>query len=257
VKVAAIQHDIVWEEREATCLRLEPVIAAAAAAGARLAVLTEMFAVGFSMAAERITEPEDGPTSDWLSDMAGRHGLWLYGSVPERRPDGGRPRNVGILAAPGGARHRYAKIHPFTYAGEHEIYDAGTATMTVDVEGVRVTPFVCYDLRFADDWWPLAGGTDLYVVCANWPEARRHAWRSLLVARAIENQAYVVGVNRVGEGGGLAYAGDSAIIDPLGETLAAGARGEALLVADVDTATVADVRARLPFLADRRTGRPA
>ena len=99
----------------------------------------------------------------------------------------------------------------------------------------------------------LAPETDCYLVCANWPESRRHAWRSLLVARAIENEAYVIGVNRVGEGGKLAYAGDSAIIDPLGELLASGARTEAILVADVDPAVVASVRARFPFLRDRRT----
>jgi predicted amidohydrolase len=99
----------------------------------------------------------------------------------------------------------------------------------------------------------VAPGTDCYVVVANWPAARRHHWRSLLVARAIENQAYVVGVNRVGtDGGGLEYAGDSMIVDPLGEVLASAAGGETVLVADVDPETVAGVRARFPFLADRR-----
>ena len=91
------------------------------------------------------------------------------------------------------------------------------------------------------------------MVVANWPESRRHHWRSLLMARAIENQAYVIGVNRVGEGGGLAYSGDSMIIDPLGEVLAGGARQEALLVTDIDPAVVAEVRARFPFLDDRRS----
>ncbi|MEP6660111.1 MAG: nitrilase-related carbon-nitrogen hydrolase, partial [Acidimicrobiales bacterium] len=112
--------------------------------------------------------------------------------------------------------------------------------------------FVCYDLRFADEFWALAHDTDCYLIVANWPESRRHHWQSLLVARAIENQAYVVGVNRVGEGGRLGYSGDSRIIDPLGEVIAGGARTEATLIAEVDPAMVRDVRARFPFLQDRR-----
>ena len=253
MKIAAIQHDISWEDRAGTFERVTPMIAAAASAGARLAVLTEMFAVGFSMDTARIAEPQDGPTTEFLVGEAMRHGMWLYGSAPEVRPGGGRPRNVGLLASPAGIVHRYAKMHPFSYSGEHEVYDAGTGPVTVDVEGLRVSLFVCYDLRFGDDWWMLAPDTDCYVVCANWPEARRLAWQSLLQARAIENQAYVVGVNRVGEGGGLVYAGDSRIVDPLGELLATGSRCEALLVADVDAATVDAVRRRFRFLQDRRT----
>ena len=257
MKIAAIQHDVVWEDPAANFARLEPMIGAAAGAGARIVVLTEMYATGFSMDAERIAEPEDGPSSSFLIDQAMAHGLWVYASVPERRPAGGRPRNVGILAAPDGSARRYAKIHPFSYAGEHEIYDAGTETVTLTIddgdEQLRVSLFVCYDIRFGDDFWMLAPETDCYLVVANWPEPRRLAWQSLLQARAIENPAYVVGVNRVGEGGGSVYAGDSRIVDPLGEVLASGARGEALLVVDVHAATVASVRGRFPFLRDRRT----
>ena len=253
MKIAAIQHDICWEDRLATFERVGPLIAAAAGAGARIAVLTEMFAVGFSMDAERIAEPVDGPSADFLRTQAARHDIWLYASAPERSAPGDRARNVGLLVAPDGTIHRYAKIHPFTYGGEDEVYEAGTETVTVEIDGLRVSLFVCYDLRFADEFWMLAPQTDCYLVCANWPEARRLAWQTLLQSRAIENQAYVVGVNRVGEGGGLAYAGDSRIVDPLGELLATGARTEALLVADVTAEHVASVRDRFRFLPDRRT----
>ena len=253
MKIAAIQHDIVWEDRDATFARLRPLIAGAAGAGARLAVVTEMFSVGFSMDTARIAEPEDGPSAAFLRTEAMRHGMWLYGSAPERQPGADKPRNVGLLVAPDGTVTRYAKIHPFTYGREHEHYGAGTETVTVDVEGLRVSLFVCYDLRFADEFWMLAPQTDCYLLCANWPEGRRHHWQSLLVARAIENQAYVVGVNRVGEGGKLNYVGDSRIVDPLGELLAAGAGTEALLVADVTPERVAEVRNRFRFLPDRRT----
>jgi predicted amidohydrolase len=158
-----------------------------------------------------------------------------------------------VLAGPDGVVHRYDKIHPFTYSGEHEHYSAGSERVTVTVDGVALSPFVCYDLRFADELWDLAPRTDLYVVVANWPESRRLHWQVLLRARAIENQAYVLGVNRVGTGGRLAYAGDSCVIDPLGDVLAYAAGGETLVLADVDPDVVRATRKRFPFLADRRT----
>ena len=252
MKVAAVQHDIVWEEPAANFERLRPLIGAAAHQGARLVVLTEMFSTGFSMAADRISEAGDGGASAaFLSEVAAEHRVWVGGSVPER-PTGGRPANTFVLASPDGAQHRYAKIHPFSYAGEHEHYAAGEQTLTVDVEGVRVSPFVCYDLRFPEEPRSVADDTDLYLFVANWPAPRRRHWQVLLQARAIENQAYVVGVNRVGAGDGLDYAGDSMVVDPMGEVLASAAGGEAVLVVDVEPAVVKDVRTRLPFLQDRR-----
>jgi predicted amidohydrolase len=252
VKVAAVQHDIVWEDRDTNFDRLEPMIAAAAAQGARLVVLSEMFSTGFSMATDLIAEPADGPSVQFLVGQARRHDVWVSGSIPERPAGADRPYNQLVLAAPGGAVHRYAKIHPFGYGAEHEHYAAGDAFLTVDVEGVRCSFFVCYDLRFADEFWPLALDTDCYVIPANWPKSRRSHWSALLRARAIENQAYVVGVNRIGDGGGLSYAGDSVIIDPLGETLADAGVSQCIVTAEVDPAHVAAVRKRYPFLADRR-----
>jgi predicted amidohydrolase len=257
MRVAAIQHDIVWEQPDKTCARLAPMIAQAAADGARVVALSEMYSTGFSMHSERIAEDVGGPSTAFLVDQAREHELWVCGSLPERSNEGALPANTLVLAAPDGSMHRYAKIHPFTYAREHEHYAAGTQHVTVDVEGVRTSLFVCYDLRFADEFWALAPATDLYVVVANWPAARRDHWRALLRARAIENQAYVVGVNRVGRGGSapsarLEYVGDSVILDPLGEPLAEAAADESIIAADVDAARVAEVRSEFPFLTDRR-----
>ncbi len=137
-----------------------------------------------------------------------------------------RPAPVQQLRARRARRHACtatARSIPFSYGGEEKHFRAGSELVTVDVEGLRVSLFVCYDLRFADEFWQLARDTDVYLVPANWPAKRRLAWTSLLQARAIENQAYVVGVNRVGDGGGLAYVGDSRIVDPLGELLATAA----------------------------------
>jgi omega-amidase len=252
VKVAAVQHDIAWEDRDATFARLRPQIAAAAGAGARIVLLTEMFSTGFSMRTDRTAEPEGGPSSQFLAAEAAAHGVWLGGSCPEVAAPGERPYNTFVLAGPDGTQHRYRKIHRFAYGGEDRSFSAGDKRVTVEVEGVRVSLFVCYDLRFADDWWTVAPDTDAYLCVANWPDTRRRHWQALLVARAVENQAYVIGCNRVGRGGGkLDYAGDSAVIDPMGEVLASGAGTEALLVADIDPARVAAVRAEFPFLADR------
>lgn len=254
MKVAAIQHDIVWEDAAATREHVAPMIAQAAEAGARLIALTEMYATGFSMRPERIGEDEGGPNEQFLLTQAAKHNAYMIASVAQRGADGGY-RNNAVLAAPDGTVHRYAKIHPFSYAHEHEHYTAGDRHMTVVVDGLRVTLFVCYDLRFADEFWACAEGTDLYVVPANWPEPRRDHWTALLRARAIENQAYVLGVNRVGTTRSSVYVGDSAVIDPLGRTLAAGGSTATVLVAEVGPTTVSAVRHEFPFLADRRAVR--
>jgi predicted amidohydrolase len=255
LRVAVVQHDIVWESRDETLGALEPVVAATAVAGSRLVVLSEMFAVGFSMNTGVTAEPEDGPTTQWLLAQARQHDVWICGTVPLRDPDGPLPYNTFVLASPNGDVHRYRKIHPFTYGGEREVFAAGRDVLTVDVDGVRVTPFVCYDLRFADVFWDAAAATDVFVVSANWPDARRRHWTALLQARAIENQAYVVGCNRVGSGGRLTYVGDSSVVSPMGDVLVAAAEVETTLVVEVETDVVAGVRERFPFQPDRRPRR--
>ena len=251
MKVAAIQHDIVWEDGPATQAHVAPMIADAAGQGAQLIALTEMYATGFSMDPARVAEPEGGPNERFLQEQAADHDAWLIASIAQTRV-GGRPRNVAVLAGPHGELHRYAKIHPFSYAGEDERYAAGDELITVDIGGLSVSPLVCYDLRFADTFWAIGERTDLFVVVANWPEPRREHWRALLRARAIENQTYVLAVNRVGNAGRLPHVGDSAVIDPMGVTLVEGHAAEAVLVADVSSVTVRNVRSEFPFLADRR-----
>ncbi len=256
MRVAAIQHDIVWCDRDANFAHLAPLIAVAAAAGARLILLSETFSTGFATDRDDLGEPEGGPSSQFLAEQARMHGVWVGGSCPEIAADAPaddqRPHNTLVLAAPDGTQHRYRKIHPFTYGGETKHFRAGDRFVTVDVEGLRVTLFVCYDLRFADEFWQLADDTDVYLVPANWPEARRLPWKALLQARAIENMAYVIGCNRVGTGNGLPYSGDSRIIDPLGEVLATASQTESILLADISAERVAEVRDRFRFLQDRR-----
>ncbi len=254
LRVAAVQHDIVWEDPAANIsLRAEDVRQVAAGdLQADLVVFSEMFTTGFSMDAARLAEPPDGPTTKFLAESAQQHQVWTAGSVPETTPGHDRPTNRFVLAGPNGELHRYSKVHPFSYAGEHKHYSPGSGVITVDVAGVRVTPLVCYDLRFSYLFWDAAADTDCFVVVANWPAARRLHWMTLLRARAIENQAYVVGVNRVGtDGYGVDYAGDSLIFDPVGAQVADAGDAESVITATVDPEMVASTRSRYPFLADR------
>ena len=252
MRVAGLQLDIAWEQPEVNYARIRPWLAVAKSAGAGLVVLPEMFPCGFSMAPERVAEDQGGPSTRFLLDEARTHGLYLAGSVPERAEGAAKPYNTLLLAGPDGSLVRYRKIHPFTFATENKHYGAGDTHVTVTVLGVRLTLFVCYDLRFANEFWATAPDTDAYLVVANWPERRRDHWTTLLHARAIENQAYVVGINRVGEGDGLVYKGDSRIVDPWGEAIATAASKETLLLADVDPAVVRHARESFPVLRDRR-----
>jgi predicted amidohydrolase len=251
MKIAAVQGDIDWEAPKANFERLAPKISAAAADGARLVLLAEMFATGFSMATDKVAEPEGGPTEEFLREQATTHGIYIGGSCPVATAGDVRPYNRFVLVGPAGEAVFYDKIHPFGYGGETEHYAAGAGTLTIEIEGLRCSVFICYDLRFADRFWGLARSTDAYLVVANWPAARALHWSTLLRARAIENLAYVVGVNRVGAGDGIAYDGGSCVIDPFGETIAEAGDEETVLFADLDPEHVAAVRARYPFLEDR------
>ncbi|GAB4079531.1 carbon-nitrogen family hydrolase [Modestobacter muralis] len=250
MRIAAVQHDIVWEDRDANFARLAPQVARAVGAGAELVLLTETFSTGFSMT-PGIGEPVGGPSARFLAAQAAEHGVWVAGTCPEIEDGEELPHNTFVLAGPDGSTHRYRKLHPF--AAERTRFRSGTGPVTVEVGGLRITPFICYDLRFADVFWEAGPTTDVFLVPANWPRARRQHWTTLLSARAIENQAYVVGCNRVGDAGdGTHHAGDSRIVSPTGELLATASGVETIVLADVDAAEVAATRDRFQFLADRR-----
>ena len=171
MKIACIQHDIVWEDKAANFERLAPMIAGAAASDARVVLLSETFSTGFSMQTERTAESPGGPSSEFLLDQATRHGIWVGGSYPEITEDshGDRPFNTFALAGPAGSLTKYRKVHPFSYGKEHEHFSAGDTLCTVEIDRLRVALFVCYDLRFADEFWQLGPEVDAYFVVANWP----------------------------------------------------------------------------------------
>lgn len=196
--------------------------------------------------AERI----DGPTMSFLRSVAASSGAWVCGSVAIRS-DSGSIANVVAIAGPDGSLHTSEKHH-VSSGRESDLFTSNHKLDTFTIDDLRVTPFVGHDIRFPQDFWDAASDTDVFIIPGAEPESRRRHWSVLLAARAIENQCYVVGVNRVGSGGGVGYAGDSAIIDPQGEVLASGAGTEALLIAEVDSALVRFTRDRSPLLAERQ-----
>jgi predicted amidohydrolase len=256
MKFAAIQHDIAWCDREANFDHLRALVAEAELNGAEFVLLTETFSTGFAVDQPSFAEVTGGPSSQFLASMAKEHHIWIGGTCPELSATSadGRPANTFVVVSPDGIEYRYEKIHPFTFGGEDQHVRSGSEFVTIEVGDLRVSLFVCYDLRFADEFWQRAKDTDVFLVPANWPESRSMHWLSLLQARAIENQTYVIGCNRVGQGGSLVYSGDSRIFDPFGETLAQGTpHEECILYAEVTRERVTEVREKFRFLQDRRS----
>jgi predicted amidohydrolase len=250
MRLAGLQIDSVWENPEESFRRAEPLAERAAADGARLLVLPETFATGFSMRAEAMATHADA-VREFVAGLARRLGVWLLAGLAE--PGDRRPANAYTLIDPDGTERLHGrKIHPFSLVGEAEHYESGDTVGTIGIDGVRITPLICYDLRFVELFRTTAEATDCFVVIANWPKRRSHAWRTLLAARAIDCQAFVLGVNRVGVADGHPHRGDSALLDPLGEVVATLAHRSGVVSGDVDPDRVAEIRRRYPFLADRR-----
>ncbi len=229
--VTLVQQPLVWHDPAANRARLAAILEPLAGR-TDLIVLPETFTTGFSMEVERLGEPAAGPTCDWLLARAAALDAAITGSVITAAA--GRYYNRLLWATPAGELRHYDKRHLFRMAREHEHFTAGRAAASISWRGLSICPLVCYDLRF-----PVFSRRrpeldyELLVYAANWPAARGYAWAQLLRARAIENQAYVVGVNRTGpDGAGVDYAGGSAAVDYLGKPLAElGAEPESVTVA--------------------------
>jgi omega-amidase len=217
-RVTVVQQPLVWADPAANRAHFGSVLGGLGQS-TDLVVLPEMFTTGFTMEPERLAEPAQGPTREWLLSQATRLDAAVGGSVAVSEQ--GRYFNRFMLATPAGEVHVYDKRHLFRMGGEHRHYGAGARPLIVEWRGARLCPLVCYDLRFPV--WSRRRPTldyDLLIFSANWPAARRTAWRALLPARAIENQAYCVGVNRIGDDAhGIAHAGDSMVLDFMGQTL--------------------------------------
>lgn len=243
LQLALIQTRLIWQDPAANRAQFELLLEQAR--GADLVVLPEMFSTGFSMQSAELAEPENGPTSRWLSEQARRIGAVITGSLIIQAADGSY-RNRLLWVRPDGSQAFYDKRHLFRMAGEHKHYAAGNQQVVLELKGWRVRPLVCYDLRFPV-WSRAAGGTDLLLYTANWPAARRQHWNRLLPARAIENLCYVAAVNRIGEDGkGFAYSGDSQVLDFQGDSLLSAGAEPGVFRVTLNGSELAAYRERFP-----------
>ena len=215
--ITLVQQELVWEDIAANLAAFEEVLGRIDDP-TDLIVLPEMFSTGFSMEPAPIAETMDGSAVNWMREQAGTKEAVVMGSLVIE--EAGAYYNRLVWAAPDGDMGAYDKRHRFRMAGEHEVYAGGDRLTTLEVNGWRIRPFVCYDLRFPIWTRNLDNAYDAAVFVANWPAPRAAHWRQLLRARAIENLSWVVGVNRVGmDGNGREYSGDSAVIAPDGEVV--------------------------------------
>lgn len=245
--VMIVQADLHWHDPEAN-LRDFTRVLDEAGTRADLIVLPEMFTTGFTMDAEANAERMDGRSVTWMADTASRTGAVVCGSLVIR--DSGRYYNRMILMRPDGNFDYYDKRHLFRLAGEHRSYSSGSELVTFRLKNFRIRPMVCYDLRFPA-WSRNRGDYDLIVYAANWPAPRHVAWETLLRARAIENLAYVAGVNRVGtDGNGITYRGGSAVIDYMGHYLTPVTETAGAWSASLDLEKLKEFREKFPFHLD-------
>lgn len=247
--VTIIQPDIIWEDKAANLAYYSELISNIKGQK-EIVVLPEMFSTGFSMAPERLAENMDGETVSWMRNTAREHRIILTGSLIIE--DGGQYYNRLVWMQPDGVYSFYDKRHLFGYAEEDGHYTAGGKKLIVQVKGWRICPLVCYDLRFPV-WARNVPGSeyDVLLYVANWPQRRSLAWRTLLQARAIENQAYCIGVNRIGEDAkGITYSGDSSVFDPLGEMLWQEADKESVYTIELSRQKLGETRSHFPFLRD-------
>lgn len=257
LRVGIFQAATVWEDVASNLTAID-AMADPLYRDVDVVVLPEMFGTGFSMQPERFAEAPSGPTTRWMQQLAVRLDAAVVGSVIT--VDEGRYYNRLCWVAPEGLLAYYDKRHLFRMGGEDRHYAAGAVAPVVEWRGFRIAPLVCYDLRFPV-WSRRRPGYDYDVLLyiASWPAPRRHAWRSLLVARAIENQAFVVGVNRVGtDGNGLAHAGDSVVHDFLGQPMVELSDSPGVATASIGLAALRAFRDRFPAQrdADRFTLEP-
>jgi omega-amidase len=253
MRIIACQLDIVWENKTANFARVRRLLDKAELSEGSLVALPEMFSTGFSMNVPAIREESASETESFLRGLAREYKVFLLGGLVREGADR-LGRNEAVVMTPAGeTAARYCKIHPFSFGREKQHYTGGSSIVSFEWQQFRVAPFICYDLRFPEIFRLAArDGAQLFVVIANWPAGRVHHWTTLLQARAIENQAYVVGVNRTGKDPKLEYPGRSLIVDPRGAIIADGGPDEGVIGADVDVANVVEWRNEFPALQDMR-----
>ena len=250
MKIALTQIDIVWENKEKNKLICERLADEAAKNKAELIVFPEMTLTGFTMNTEYAGEKEleGGETVEFFKELSLKKGIdIIFGMVHICD----RPYNLSVFIEKGRLKSYYRKIHPFSYGGETDYYGKGDNIIYADYKDEILSMFVCYDLRFPEIFQIASKNSKIITVIANWPASRKDHWDTLLKARAIENQSFVIGVNRTGEGNGLKYAPSSVVYSPYGERITETADKE-LIYADIDVKESDKYRSEFPLKNDRR-----
>jgi omega-amidase len=244
-----IQHNTIWNSPEANCSSIEKKIAANAMPK-QVIVLPEMFSTGFMMNDDEQTETMDGYTMQWMKRVAGEYKIIIAGSIKVK--DNGNQFNRFVWMQPNGVFYTYDKRHLFSMAKENEFFASGISKTIVQANAIKINLQVCYDLRFpVFSRQDKAHPYDVLIYTANWPAKRAYAWKQLLIARAIENQCFVIGVNRVGaDANDWQFDGGSCIINPLGEVIMMAGKEEEILSATVEKEAILEIRKSLPFLQD-------
>ena len=251
--IAAVQLDICWEDRAANHARVRKLLDPIDLPQNSLVILPEMFDTGFSMNTA-VTDPGSPSASEiFCRELAAKRHVAVLAGVVSRTNDG-QFANEAVAFSPDGVELvRYRKMQPFTLAGEHMHYEAGNSPALFEWQGLRIAPLICYDLRFPELFRPaIRHGPELFIVVANWPTARSEHWVRLLQARAIENQAYVLGVNRTGSDPEFQYDGRTALFDPLGKVVFQAGADPQAFVADIDAQHVRSWREQFPALRDAK-----
>lgn len=248
MQFAAVQFDITWEDKAANHARIERMLDEAAIAPGTFVLLPELGDTGFSFNLKTIV---DDRSMQWAKQCAKQRNIWLQHGFAEIGPDGKGRNCAAVITPQGDVAGVYRKVHPFTFSREAEHYGGGNELIIRECETATVCPQICYDLRFPELWRLGAmSGAEVYTIGASWPAARQAHWRALLIARAIENQAYVVAVNRCGEDPFIKYAGGSIIISPQGEVLTECDDQPGVLHAELDMPGLHGWREKFPALRD-------
>ena len=250
-RFVAVQFDIIWEDKLANHAIIEQMLDDHGVAAGAFVLLPELGDTGFSFNLDAIV---DDRTITWASALARSRGIWLQAGFAQHGPEG-KGRNVAAIINPGGqVAVQYEKIHPFSFGREAEHYNGGDHLAVCDTGALQVAPLICYDLRFPELWRLAAtAGAAVFTIGASWPDARQSHWTQLAIARAIENQAFVVACNRVGRDPSLGYAGGSIIVNPMGEVLAQAGTEPAVISATLNAEEVAAWRRTFPALRDIRS----
>lgn len=249
MRISLAQTNVYWEDKEKNKERFIEFIEEAKNKNADIVIFPEMTLTGFSQKVDKIGE-ENYETIDWFKKQSVKYAIYTcFGHVEGKQGKG--KNNLSVISPKGELLTTYTKLHPFSYSGEDKFYSKGEGVAAFNINGVKASAFICYDLRFPEIFQIASKEAELIIIIANWPESRREAWITLLKARAIENQCFIAGVNRVGVGDGIKYSGDSMVVDPKGNVLMS-SQVEELLVCDISTEEVKRFREKFPYKKDRR-----